>query len=86
MVGENNGTITNSSATGTVTGQENVGGLVGKNNGTITNSYASGTAEGNSYVGGLVGGNNFGIITNSFATSDATAINNNAGGLAGYSI
>jgi hypothetical protein len=64
LVGYNNGTITNSYATGTVTGSSwDTGGLVGYNNGTITNSYATGNVTGYYYTGGLVGYNSYGTIT-----------------------
>ena len=47
--GNNGGTISNSYATGTVSGSSGVGGLVGGNNGgTISNSYATGTVSGDS--------------------------------------
>lgn len=71
LVGQNSGgTITNSYATGSVTGKWNVGGLVGLNYyGTITDSYATVSVTGDSSsIGGLVGKNNDGTITNSYAT------------------
>ena len=76
--------ITNSYATGAVTGN-NVGGLVGRlNGGTIRNSYATGAVTGTgSYVGGLVGENSFGTITNSYATGDVTGTGDDVGGLVG---
>ncbi len=60
LVGENDGIIRYSYATGSVSGSSYVGGCVGKNYGTVTCSYASGTvtSNNNSYVGGLVGYNN----------------------------
>ena len=73
LVGQNSGTITNSSATGLVNGgyqKSYIGGLVGQNYGSISYSYARGAASGDysSYVGGLVGYNSGGSITNSYAT------------------
>jgi hypothetical protein len=74
-------TITDSYATGTVTGKEGeeasegVGGLVGWNQGTITNSYATGTVTGTKKaknLGGLVGWNQ-GTITKSYATGTVSA-------------
>ena len=87
LVGLNGGgTITNSYATGTVSGSRNdVGGLVGENRGgTITNSYATGTVSGSGNdVGGLVGLNS-GTITNSYATGTVTGLgNHDVGGLVG---
>ena len=83
LVGENYGRITNSYATGAVTGTgDEVGGLVGFNGGDITNSYATGAVTGNSRVGGLVGDNDEGDITNSYATGAVTG-NSRVGGLVG---
>ena len=88
LVGENAGSITNSYATGDVTGTgelgSGVGGLVGTHAGNITNSYASiGNVTGDTNVGGLVGLNG-GSITNSYATNDVNG-QFNLGGLVGYS-
>jgi hypothetical protein len=60
LVGYNNGYITNCSASGTVSGSGNLGGLVGENywEGYITKSYALGDVSGTwNNVGGLVGYN-----------------------------
>ena len=66
-----------------VTGSENVGGLVGYNNrGTIRNSYATGEVTGGEDVGGLVGEND-GTIRNSYATGEVT-VGDYLGGLVGY--
>ena len=81
MVGWNNGTIIQSYATGAVTGDYYVGGLVGWNNGTITQSYATGYVTGFTYVGGLVGWNN-GVISQSYATG-AVSGTQFVGGLVG---
>ena len=85
LVGYSSGDISNSSATGVVTGiGNNVGGLVGLTNGTIDNSYAAGEVDGGAYaVGGLVG-YSAGAITNSSATV-AVEGNINVGGLVGES-
>ena len=67
-------TITNSYATGSVTGGGSVGGLVGYSNSnsssssSITNSYATGSVTGTIYVGGLLGYHWGCDITNSYAT------------------
>ena len=82
LVGENYGRITNSYATGAVTGNGRVGGLVGDNRGRITNSYAAETVTGNRGVGGLVG-ENHGSVTNSYATGAVTGTGDNVGGLVG---
>jgi hypothetical protein len=89
LVGYNSGPITNSYATGKVTGAGNkVGGLVGYNykysaSNDITNSYATGEVSGLNEVGGLVGYNQDGTITNSYATGKVTGTSNSVGGLVG---
>ncbi len=88
LAGFNKGSITNSYATGSVTGAGNyVGGLVGSNyGGGIINSYATGSVSGTENtvdtVGGLVGAN-YGDITNSYATGSVTGAGNTVGGLVG---
>ena len=77
-----NGSITNSYATGSVTGTSLVGGLVGAGNTTITNCYATGSVTGYNYVGGLAGAIEGGSITNSYATASVTGYNY-VGGLVG---
>jgi hypothetical protein len=82
--------ITNSHATGSVSGTNEIGGLVGANYGSISNSYYVGAAvTGASYVGGLVGKNYPGsAITASYASTAAVSGTGNlpqdSGGLAGY--
>ena len=77
------GSITNSYATGSVTGDDGVGGLAGYlYNGSITNSYATGSVTGDKYVGGLVGDVTDASITNSYATGSVTG-NADVGGLVG---
>ena len=88
LVGENNnGKISNSYATGTVSGSINgqdVGGLVGWNgNNSLTNVYATGNVNGSSNVGGLVGWNNYGTVSNSYATGNVTGSSTQVGGLLG---
>jgi len=84
LVGESTSAISNSYATGSVTGTVgDVGGLVGYNyGGTVTRGYATGTVMGASYVGGLVGVST-GTISQSYATGNVTASNLTAGGLVG---
>jgi filamentous hemagglutinin family protein len=86
LVGANGSTITQSYATGTVTGTYSgsggtAGGLVARNNGTITRSFATGAVKGVAYAAGGLVGNNSSTITNSYATGDVRGII--AGGLAG---
>ena len=88
-----NGTISGSSSSASVTGDDQVGGLVGLFAGTrngivISDCYATGDvrAEGNnSQAGGLVGRTSWAIVLNCYATGDVTLMGDNgiAGGLVG---
>ncbi len=75
--------LSNSYATGAVTGGVQVGGLVGFldgfNGGKITGSYASGAASGDYSVGGLVGTAS-GTVVNSYWVTDTTGQVTSAGG------
>ena len=83
LVGGNfEGTITNSYATGDVSGTDVVGGLVGFNWGTITKSYATGEVSGSDVIGGLVGCNRA-TITKSYATGYVISYHHVIGGLVG---
>ncbi|QOX79681.1 hypothetical protein FY034_12255 [Trichlorobacter lovleyi] len=92
LVGDNNGTISNSFTSIAVTGGGyDVGGLAGSNSGTITTSFAMGNVSATvvqangmaaTAVGGLVG-ENYGMITNSYATGTVLSSGNNVGGLVG---
>lgn len=80
-------TLRNSYATGNVTGQEAIGGLIGRivNNVTVENTYATGAVSGILYTGGLVG--NIQIpettaITNSFYDQNTTGQTDNGKGAA----
>ncbi len=94
LVGYNHyGSITDSYATGSVTGSgtnSHVGGLIGYNvHGSITDSYATGSVTGRgtrSYVGGLIGYNVHGSITDSYATGSVTGRGTRSyvGGLVGF--
>lgn len=78
-------TITNSYATGDVTGGQLVGGLVGGIVGDINSSYSTGAVVSRTgYVGGIAGTMN-GSLQKSYSSS-AITINSNyvAGGLVGY--
>ena len=80
------GKISNCYATGNVSGNKYVGGLVGKNKeGVISNCYATGNVDGNDYTGGLIGIDDslfFGFISDCYATGDVNG-NNCTGGLVG---
>ena len=87
LVGENEGSLSNSYATGSVTVGSSFnagGGLVGRNDGSISNSYATASITGASMspVGGLVGRNN-GRLSNSYATGSVTGSTSFIGGLVG---
>ena len=86
LVGSNEGSITNSYSTCSVTSStNNVGGLVGSNiNSAITSSYSSGSVSGNTNIGGLAGLNYGGTstITNSYSSGSITGTTT-IGGLVG---
>ncbi len=78
--------VSNSYATGAVSGDDFVGSLVGYNttSSEVSNSYATGAVSGDDYVGGLVGYNTTSSeVSNSYATG-AVSGNNYVGGLVGY--
>jgi len=87
LVGENNGTVSNSYSSGDVTGGAesfDVGGLVGEQKGTVSGSYSTGSVTGEEKVGGLVGGNYGGCtVSNSYSSGSVTG-NSSFGGLLGY--
>ncbi len=95
LVGQNSSIIINSQAFSTVSGINDVGGLVGAseqvssiNNHTI-NSHATGNVTGFDNVGGLIGGTRFVfiigslIVTNSYATGNVEG-QGRVGGLVGF--
>jgi len=77
----NDGTVSDSYATGSVSGEWNAGGLVGRNYGTVSNSYSIGSVMGDVYVGGLMGVND-GTVSNSYAAGSVSG-SIDAGGLVG---
>jgi hypothetical protein len=82
LVGINDGTVSNSYFTGSVTGTWQVGGLVGDNYGTVSNSYAAGNVTGEEWdAGGLVGANS-GTVSDCYSTGSVTG-NEYVGGLLG---
>ena len=84
LVGDASGTISNSYATGSVTGTNSyIGGLVGAmHSTTISNSYSTGNVNGGSYAGGLLGYNDVGTIKNGYATGSVSG-GTSIGGLVG---
>lgn len=82
LIGRNQGTVSYSYSTGSITGDNAyIGGLVGSNAGTVSYCYATGSVTGSDSVGGLVGGND-GNVNNCYSTSSITG-NSAAGGLMG---
>jgi hypothetical protein len=82
IAGLNLGTISNSYAADSVTGNASSGGLVGINKGSIFNSSFAGNITGSAYIGGLVGENS-GHVSKSFANASVEATDSYAGGLMG---
>jgi len=82
----NDGTVSNSYATGAATGSDKVGGLVGESFiGTqISKSYATGAATGSDKVGGLIGLSRS-PIRNSYASGTVVG-NSDLGGLIGSNL
>jgi hypothetical protein len=84
LVGSNyEGIVRDAYSTGSVAGDNGVGGLVGLNGGTVANCYATGTVTGDREAGGLVGEDYRGTIANCYATGTVTGTEN-VGGLVGY--
>ena len=81
LVGLNRGTVSNSYATGSVSGTRAVGGIGGWNYGIVSNSYAGSSVSGDWAVGGLIGLNH-NILSDSCATGSVTG-NWEVGGLVG---
>ena len=86
LVGFNMGSVRDSYASGTVSGDANVSGLVGQNTGTVNNSYSTGNVTGTWTAGGLVGSNGClifsGTVINSYSTGRVTG-GSSVGGLVG---
>jgi PGF-pre-PGF domain-containing protein len=84
LVGYNLGTVSNSYATGSVTGSTMAAGGRARVNlgGSVTDSYATVDVTGDQYVGGLVGANTD-AVTTSYAIGSVTG-DQYVGGLVGY--
>lgn len=82
LVGANHGgTVSESYATGSVTGRAwYVGGLVGDNRGAVSNCYSGSSVSGEMWVGGLVGANG-GFVSNSFWDIQSSGQATSAGGI-----
>jgi len=70
LIGYIYGTISNSYSTGSVSGNDHVGGLVGAGapGCNINNSYSTGNVTGERYIGGLIGQSYGGTINNSYSS------------------
>ena len=77
------GTVQNLSVSGSVKGNNYVGGVAGDNSGSVTNCAFSGSVSGNSSVGGVVGLNR-GSVENCYNTGAVNSSGNNVGGVVGY--
>ena len=85
LVGAASGNISDSYATGSVTGVAEVGGLAGYSQRDISGSYATGSVAGSGIaVGGLVGYAPRGAITASYATGSVAGSDDYIGGLVGF--
>jgi hypothetical protein len=86
LVGDSEGTVSNSYATGIVNGTGWVGGLMGVNLGTVSKSYSTAIVTGDERVGGLVGWNEAieASVSNSYSTGTITG-RYSVGGLVGAS-
>ncbi|ONK23582.1 hypothetical protein BLX87_10205 [Bacillus sp. VT-16-64] len=86
VVNLNNGIVENVFSTGSITGDNTVGGIVGYSNGVIKNSYSHADVTANvSQAGGVVGITNAGSVTEKvYAAGSVTAKKSNAGGITGY--
>jgi len=91
MIGSSYGILSNSHASGSVSGEWTVGGLVGHNYGPVSTCYATCNVTGRftnihmgdeESVGGLVGFNK-GTVSKSYSTGSATG-NHKVGGLVGW--
>jgi len=81
LVGRNDGTVSDSYSTGSVSGTWFAGGLVGYNQGTVSNSHSTGNVTSDDGAGSLAGGNS-GTVSNSYAAGRVTG-KESAGGLLG---
>ena len=80
------GKVQNLTVSGSVSGNNYVGGVVGQNGGRITDCAFTGSVSGNRSVGGVVGDNCGGSVTNSYNTGSVSGPDsgNSVGGVVGY--
>ncbi|WCM26666.1 filamentous hemagglutinin N-terminal domain-containing protein [Sphingomonas sp. QA11] len=86
LFGLSSGTLSNINVSGSISGQNGVGGLVGMlyNGGSVSGSSSAVTVTGNNLVGGLVGNQNDGSSITLSSASGAVSGVSNVGGLVGY--
>lgn len=85
LIGYLQGTVTDCSTSGIVTGDSYVGGITGYcANSTVSDSFTLGDVNGTYYVGGITGYSYFSAIRTCESISTVTG-NNYIGGMAGYS-
>ena len=74
----------NLSVSGSVSGNNHVGGIAGQNNGTVTNCAFSGSVSGSDHVGGVVGQNSrSSTVENCHNTGKVSGSGNSVGGVVG---
>jgi hypothetical protein len=82
LIATNRGTVSNCYSTGSVNGNNAVGGLIGFDyGGKVSNCYSTGSVNGNFQIGGLIG-NNYGTVSNCYSTGSVNG-NFQIGGLIG---
>ena len=79
---DSEGTVQNLSVSGSVSGNNYVGGVVGDNRGSVEDCDFTGSVSGNNYVGGVVGYNG-GTVENCYNTGSVSG-NSYVGGVVGY--
>lgn len=83
---DSGGVVSHSQSSGSVSGGDNIGGLVGVSQGSISHSSAAVMVSGTgNNVGGLLGQNEGGTVTDSHASGSVTSTSGRVGGLVGYS-
>jgi hypothetical protein len=82
LIGRNEGHMSGSYSTGSVSGADYVGGLVGMNGGTVLACYSTGSVRGINNVGGLVGDNGAGYVSDSYSIGPVSG-QRSVGGLVG---
>ena len=82
LFGRVSGTVQNLSVSGSVKGDDYVGGVVGLNLGTVENCYNTGEVSGKISIGGVVGDNR-GTVKNCYNTGEVSG-NRYVGGVVGY--